>query len=282
MSYVILNGKLVARDKAHISILDRGFRYGDGVFETIRIHNGVPYRFSWHLQRLAAGLAAIRLKYKVAGLQPDCANLIKRNKCKDGLLRIQVTRGSGGHGYLPAKAAPTCVIETLPLTPAPKKPVSLWLSGYRRIPENALPVRAKLCQGLNSTLARLEAEENQCFEALQLNQQGTIAETSSAHIFWRRQNALFTPALDCGVLEGSTRNALCRLATPVHTIHAGLDDLKAADAVCITNVSWGVLPVASLAPEGASWDSAALAGQLATLLKGDMENHCRAHVKEWA
>lgn len=270
--HVILNHKFKLSNKATISARDRGFRYGDGAFETIAVHDGIPYRLNWHLKRLAQGLKAIRISYPASSLAKECRGLIKKNKMKDGLLRIQVTRGMGGRGYLPdAKAKPTCVIETLPLPKIPGKPISLWLSSYRRISGEALPVRYKLCQGLNSTLARMEAADHKCFDALLLNARGEMCETSSANIFWIKNNTLYTPSLACGAVEGATRDAIITLSPyPVKEARAGLGALKHADAVFIANAAWKILPVDTLKPRGGRWNSAAQARIFQQLLEDDI------------
>lgn len=252
---------------------DRGFRYGDGVFETVAVHGGAPFRLGWHLKRLARGLDAVRIAFSVHGLEKECAALIAANKTKDGLLRIQVTRGAGGRGTLPdKKTKPTCVIETLPLPEIPKKPVTLWLSSYRRIAPSALPVRYKLCQGLNATLARLEADDHGCFEALMLNARGEICETSSANIFWLKGGTLYTPSLSCGALEGSMRALVMKLSPyKVKQVRAGLKTLAAADAVFLTNAAWGAVAVAGLKPQNRRWNSAGTVKTLNALIKRNRE-----------
>ncbi|MGE3713895.1 MAG: aminotransferase class IV [Alphaproteobacteria bacterium] len=274
MPDIMLNGQLVAGHEACIPVSDRGFRFGDGVFETIRMENGKAWRWDWHMQRLAGGLAAIRIDYDTQTLAAQCARLLARNNHTHGLLRIQITRGSSGHGYLPAHGKPTCVIETLPLAPVPDAPVSLWLSTYRRISRRSLPVQSKLCQGLNSTLARLEAHEHQCFEALQLNTKGIVCEASSSNILWSIMGTLFTPALDAGVLDGTTIHAIGE-NTAIQPILASLKDMEKADAVCIANVAWGALPVNSLLPNALQWDSAALARKLNELLSADQQKNSK-------
>lgn len=276
MSHAIINGKTVPAAKARIPVQDRGFRYGDGVFETVAVHHDAPYRLDWHLKRLARGLAAVRISFATDTLEKQCRALIKKNHLREGLLRIQVTRGSGGHGYLPAKETkPLYVIETLPPPDIPKKPVTLWLSSYRRISPDALPVRYKLCQGLNQTLARLEAKENGCFEALMLNARGEICEAASANIFWVKNNTLYTPSLACGAMEGSMRAAIMKLSPcPVRQVRATLKILAKAEAVFLTNAAWKVLPVAGLEPAGLRWDSGRQAALFGRLIKADIENRC--------
>ncbi len=282
MHYCYLNHKIIPASEALVPVSDRGFRFGDGVFETIRVHAGVAYRFEWHMARLAEGLQAIHIAADIGTLQKECSELLIKNACKEGLLRIQITRGTSGSGYLPAESAPTCLIETLPFTPTPNEPAALYLSTYRRIPATCLPVSSKLAQGMNSTLARMEAQENGCFEALQLNTQGIIAEGSSSNIFWRKNTTLYTPALDCGVLNGAMRAVILSLyPDTIHEIHADSDVLAGADAVCVVNSAWLALPVSTLSPKGYSWESKALAEELNTIILKDIESYTASHAKLW-
>ncbi|MFO0388397.1 MAG: aminotransferase class IV [Alphaproteobacteria bacterium] len=282
MQHIYLNHKLIPAQEALIPVTDRGFRFGDGVFETIRVHEGVPYRFEWHMARLCTGLAAISIDFDTKSLRIECADIVRKNQCSDGLLRIQITRGTSGSGYLPAKAPATCVIETLPLTPAPSESISLYLSTYRRTPAACLPVHAKLAQGINSTLARMEAETHSCFEALQLNIQGIIAECSSSNIFWRKNNTLYTPALDCGILNGAIRAAIFFLyPQKIYEAHEVIEAVASADAVCITNSSWLALPVKHLSPNNFMWESTQMAEEFNHLLMNDMRAYTKANRQHW-
>lgn len=273
MDYAIINGKPMPAKDAMVSVADRGFRYGDGVFETIAVHRGKPYQLDWHIGRLTRGLAAIKIKNADSeSLKQQCQKLLQLNKVDDGLLRIQITRGVGGRGYLPDKdAKPTVVIETTLIPHIPHAPVTLFVSSYEKISSRALPVTSKIAQGINSTLARLEAEEHACADALLLNRSGHICETSGANIFWLKDNVLYTPALSCGVLEGSIRAAIIRLSPhPVHEVSAPLDALIQAQAVFITNAAYKALPINWLKPNGMAWDSMALAQKMHDLIMNDM------------
>jgi aminodeoxychorismate lyase len=269
--YVILNHTLVQAEKALIPVSDRGFRYGDGIFETIAVQDGAPYRFDWHLSRLKKGLEAIRIPLSVDFLREECPILLEANQVKNGMLRIQITRGAGGRGYLPnIDATPTCVVETLPLADIPSAPVSLLASTYAKISSSALPVY-KHCNGLNYTLARMEAAHNGCFDALMLGENGYISETTSANIFWVKNKKLFTPGLECGVLSGSIRAALLDISPyPVKEVRATVATLADADAVFLTNVAWKVVPVAELKPLGLRWSSESTAQFFLAVVHQDM------------
>lgn len=273
MDYVIFNRQLTNRDEVRISPQDRGFRYGDGIFDTLIVRNGKLYQLNWHIERIARSLKAIRLAFDTRGLPGLFQELLTANNFTNGLLRIQITRGVGGRGYLPDEiSTPTLLIETMTAPATDHKPVSLWQSGYRKISQNALPVRFKLCQGLNSTLARMEASENNCFDALMLNEKNHICETSSANIFWLKNGELYTPSLVCGVMEGSIRSAIIRLwQGKLYEVASGLESLKTAEAVFITNVAWKIIGVSQLKPANIQWESEQLTSQISDLLENNIK-----------
>ena len=286
MTYCIVNGQLVPADNATISVEDRGFRYGDGLFETIAVHAGVPYQFDWHMERLSDGLTAIKIPFDVGKLKEFCCELLTNNQLQNGILRIQITRGIGSKGYLPdpthPKAGASFIIETSPLPAIAKQPIALWQSDYQKISAKSLPVQYKICQGLQSTLARLEATENDCADALLCNEHGHICETSSGNIFWLKDGILHTPSLDCGVLSGSTRAAVLRL-TPYPAIECKItvDAMVQAEAVFITNAVWPILAVGVLMPRNHQWNSAKIVEQFHLLLTEDRILYSRKHHKLW-
>lgn len=248
-----LNGRLVRADRAAIALADRGFRFGDGAFETIRFERGIPYQWELHIARLNAGLAALRITPPDIHWPHYAALVIKRNKVSEGFLRISVSRGVGSRGYLPHPPGmpATWGIEYLLPVDAPNAPYHLWLSTIAKIPPQCLPTQHKISQGLNSTLASMEACENQCDEALQLTTDGLISETASANIFWIANNACYTPDLATGCLAGTTRDAVLRLSPiAIHHVSAGLSTLEKAEAAFITNTRLGVWSVASIEPAG--------------------------------
>jgi aminodeoxychorismate lyase len=277
MNYIIFNKELVKENEVKISPQDRGFRYGDGIFDTLIVNNGKLYQLNWHLDRMSRSLKSIHIEFDLSVLPALFQKLLTANNFTDGLLRIQITRGIGGRGYLPnEKTSPTLIIETLPAPQIEQQPISLWQSSYQKISSSALPVQFKLCQGLNSTLARIEGANNNCFDALMINEKNQICETSSANIFWFKNGELYTPSLSCGVLEGSIRAAVIRLwQGKMHEVMAGIEVLKEADAVFITNVAWKILAVSAINPISLQWknisENAELINEISTLLKKDIK-----------
>jgi len=270
-----VNNQWVLRHEASISIDDRGFRFGDGLFETIRICHGKPYQLTKHLERLKQGLTALCINYDVQPLTAAIAELIERNNLEEGIVRIIITRGKGGHGYLPDPGAtPTAVIMTNTPPTLPAKPISLWSSSYQKLSPQQQPTHCKTLQGLTSTLARLEAQENQCQEALLCNHKHYIAECTSNNIFWIKDKQLYTPSLNTNIIGGTVRDALLRLSPyPVHEGLYPLKTLKNADAVFTTNCIALCAPVAKLEPLGWEWSSKTYTDELNQLLKNDMESY---------
>lgn len=283
MPFAYVKNRFVEADVALVSVRERAFRFGDGVFETIAVQDGVPYQWETHAQRLETGLAAIHVSCEISEIHQLSLEIIEKNCLRSGFLRLSVSRGEGSRGYLPSKDmdGPTVVIETMESRRRPDDAIDLWMSAYRRPPADVLPAGVKLMQGMNSSLARMEAREQGCFEALQLlrSEQGDLlCEGSSSNVFWLKDGVLYTPSLDCAPVAGTTRAAILRLSPwPVEEGRYPLEVLQEADAVAMTNVGWQAVAVKSLQPQGWQWQSDAFAAQLRTLLEEDMAAYVASH-----
>jgi branched-subunit amino acid aminotransferase/4-amino-4-deoxychorismate lyase len=254
-----VNGQWYAEAEASISVQDRGFRFGDGVFESILIHHGRLCWLSRHLQRLSEGLNALKIATPQENLAALAAEALRRNPLQEGVLRIAVSRGIGSRGYLPMNlSSPSVVIETLWMPPLVNRSIRLWLSSYRRISPSQLPTAHKIAQGVNSTLARLEAAENSCDEALMLSAEGSLSEAASACLFWS-DNAgnIYTPSLPCGALAGIGR-ALLLENLPVTEGEYPLEALREASGVILVSAVTGIRNVVKLQPQGWEWQDTTL------------------------
>ncbi|MFT6332566.1 MAG: aminodeoxychorismate lyase [Lentimonas sp.] len=275
MKYVILNHKLIESGKAGISPADRGFRFGDGIFETCLIANGVIYNWSAHFARLEAGLKAIKIPFISRKLLTCCEELIKNNNVKNGILRIAISRGVGSLGYLPKQnIKPTLLIETLKKPPKTKSLIKLMISSYQKPSLNSLPVNYKLANGLNSTLTRIEAVEKGFFDGITLNDKNQVCETSSANIFWVKDDVVFTPHLDCGCLNGTIRSKI--IESPmieVRLVKAVFEDLLDADEVFLTNVALPILNVDAI--EQVKFTDKKYGKIFADLLKKEIKRICQ-------
>lgn len=277
--YVNLNGRLVRYVHAKIPVDDRGFRFGDAVFETIRLIDGVCYQWELHEQRLLRGLKALRISLPEIDLPKQIKRLIKKNDHYDGFIRLSISRGVGSRGYLPIAAiTPTIVIETIAPTIHEAPAAQLWLSQWQKPSAQSYPTQYKTAQGLNSTLALLEAHEHQCDEALILTAQGELCETASGNLFWVKGQTLYTPSLETGCLNGTTRDVISRISPyPIKHVHAPLSTLSQVDAVFTTNCNWGVRPVKSLSPNGLAWPTPSIITTLQDRYASDVKRYVSDH-----
>src|ERR1700722_5524143 len=195
---VFLNGKFVPEKKAVVSVFDRGFLYGDGLFETIRVFNGRPFLWSPHWERFQQGakFLKITLPFSSPVLLAAANALIAKNKLPDALLRIALSRGIGAPGYLPHQARkPTLVMS---LCPAPKisrtilTQRKLVISSFRLMSGDSLAYY-KTANKLPQVLARAEAAALGAGEALLVNTSGYVVEGTSSNLFWVKRDVISTP-----------------------------------------------------------------------------------------
>lgn len=279
MKYAFVNGEMTESARASISIEDRGLRFGDGVFETIRLHRGVPYLWDYHIERLNEGLRTLYIPEPVWPLKKACLSLLAHNDTEEGTLRIAITRGIGSRGYLPTGNQSSLIIELLPSAEAQSHP-RLWLSSHRRMSPSALPTHLKLSQGLNSTLALLEAERQGYDNALLLSQEGHISECANANIFWLKNGKIHTPALTTGCIAGVTRRRLMEL-TPIIETEATFAELLQAESIAISNARLGLQQVAHIASAESELALNGLLGTLSELLTADCARYTDTHHEAW-
>lgn len=250
-----LNGKFVFDDQAMVSVSDRGFLYGDGLFETIRVTNGRPIRWNQHMERLqhGAGLLRLSIPYSVDALREFADELIRKNETPEAVLRLTVTRGIGPRGYsIKQGGRPTVVMNIHPAPVIdPGKPPR-WRLATAPVPvQGGDPLAAlKSCNKLPQILARAEAEAQGAEEALMLNADGFVAEGASSNIFWIEKEIVCTPPLTDGVLPGVTRAAVLevcwKLGVSTRERSIRPEVLRAADGVFLTLSTFGIVEVTAL------------------------------------
>lgn len=247
--YVYYNGVICLKSAVRIHPDDRGFLLGDGAFETLRVFAGTPYLLNEHLQRLSKTLSDLQIPFDAFSLKTPIHELLEIAHADEAMLRITVTRGVGGAGYLPRlPTSPTVFITYRTLTSSEliTTPVELIISPWRKIPPECLPTEGKTLQGLNATLARMGADQPYR-EALQLSYDGHLACVSSGNLFWQVDGVLYTPPLRTGCLGGITRQRILSLNKGHgEEMLAVLSDLAQADAVFYTNSRILACPVASI------------------------------------
>jgi len=241
--FIFKNHQLIEEKQAQVSIHERGFLFGDGVFETCKISDEKIFDYKAHEDRMKAGLKALKFSAEISDLEKKSYQLIKKNKIKNGILRISISRGIGSAGYLPTYDSKALVIiETLPERKLPPK-ISLGISS-QKTPTNPL---GKTMNALPYILNKITAQEKRLFDCIMLSQKNFIAETSSANIFWVKNGEIFTPAKSCDIIAGTVRNKLLKISPiKIKEVKAKISDLKNADEIFLTNSSFLVLPVNEL------------------------------------
>jgi aminodeoxychorismate lyase len=255
MPFVIINGRLVHESQAMVSVFDRAFLYGDGLFETILVWDGRPFRWTQHWERLQRGLACLRvsLPYDQGQVLEQVTELLTANQARHAVLRLQVSRGVGQRGYTPpARSVPVFVLSTHPLEPvAPGQPMGwrLRVASTRLPPVHALS-GFKTCNKLPHISARLEAREHEADEAVVLSADGCLAEAAAGNLFWFAQGCLHTPPLSTGALPGITREVILEIAQrwkwETRETLAGPEILRQAEGVFMTTSTLGVIEAIAL------------------------------------
>jgi branched-chain amino acid aminotransferase len=261
LSWVALDGALVEREKATVSVYDRGFLYGDSVFETLRTYRGRLFRLESHVSRLARSAAIVRMRLPVEGaaLVEECQRLVdvvRRSEIDRGAappelsIRVLVSRGESELGLVPrgeARARRVTYLERLVPPPA-----SLYERGARVLlvethrPSDAAR-GAKVGNYLESLLCLMRARDAGADEALVVAGDGAVVEGATSNVFSVRDGALTTPPEDAGLLPGITRAFVLELAA-----EAGLsvaerrltaEDLMTADEAFLTSTLREIAPI---------------------------------------
>ncbi len=242
MMRVWQNGRIFMPEEAHVSIADRGLLLGDGLFETMTVHNAQVFDLDAHLERLASGLAVLGFGQAVdlPKLRSGIARYIASEAAACAVLRVTVTRGAGPRGLAPPEAPRPTIFMTLSPMPATRKaPLSLHIATGTRRNEHSALSRVKALPYLDNLLALSEARAHGADEALLLNTRGAVACATVANVFIIRDGRLETPPVSDGALPGTMRALVLSLASqaglaPVeNSLHA--KDLAEADEVLLTN-----------------------------------------------
>lgn len=254
---VYINGKLLEKEDAKISVYDHGFLYGDGVFEGMRSYGGKVFRLDKHLDRLWDSAKAIWLEIPISRAEmADAVNeTLQANNIKDGYIRLVVSRGVGTLGLDPNRCSQPQVIiitDKIELYPEDfyRNGLEIVTASTVRNHPAALNPRIKSLNYLNNILAKIEGLKAGCIEALMLNHKGEVAECTGDNIFLVRDGVLQTPPLDAGILEGITRDAVIELAREagieVREMSLTRHDVYIADECFLTGSAAEVIPVVKI------------------------------------
>ena len=252
-----VDGELVSADEASVSVRDRGFQYGDAAFETMRAYGGELFAWDAHADRLAETCSVLQLDHGINDdeLRARIDETLAANELGDAYVRLSITRGVQPGKLTPAETVdPTVVIIVKPLPrggsdgqPVWDSPATLQTVKTKRVPDSAIPARAKTHNYLNGILARLELRVSDADEAIMVDTDGHVAEGATSNLFFVRDNALRTPSLDGPVLPGITRRVVLDIAEqegiPIEEGEYTPDEIRNADEVFLTNSTWEIRPV---------------------------------------
>ena len=254
---IYIDGKYYDKADAKVSVFDHGLLYGDGIFDGIRIYNGKVFKIKEHIERLYESAKAIILEIPMTKEEMKAAveDAVKVNERKDGYIRLVITRGEGSLGLDPAsckKATVIIIVSDIQLYPKEyyEKGIALVTVTSRRIPSECLDPRIKSLNYLNNIMAKLEAKQAGCLEAVMLNTQGFVAECTADNIFIVKEGRLLTPSVYHGALEGITRQTVMEIAEKIgikseETTLAPYD-LYTADECFLTGTGAEIVPVVKI------------------------------------
>jgi branched-chain amino acid aminotransferase len=254
---IFIDGRYCGQRDAKISVFDHGLLYGDGVFEGIRAYNGRVFKLKEHIDRLFCSAKSILLTMPMshAALMRAVVETCRRNKIRDGYIRLVVTRGVGTLGLNPnrCKRGSVIVIADKIQLYAPEvyqRGMEIVTVPTTRNLHNAVNPAIKSLNYLNNILAKIEANNAGCEEAVMLNAEGFVSECTGDNIFIIKEGQLFTPPLSAGALYGITRRVVMeiaeesgyRVAEPNLTRH----DLFNADECFLTGTGAEIVPIVKI------------------------------------
>lgn len=252
INYIHYNGNLLPESEFSIALTNRSFRYGDGIFESIKIINGIPLFYEDHLRRLLLGLKTLKISFPQNQI-PDFEALIFKtcqanNIHKGGIARLIVYRNEGGK-YLPTNDNANFIIET-----SASENDFIWSKENLNIgiyPEVVKPLNILSSIKSNNAqlfvLAAIFAQENKLDDALILNENHQIIEATSSNLFWIQDQTIHTPPLESGPLPGVMRKHILLLTRKIgystREICPSEEALLNADEIFLTNSISGVKAV---------------------------------------
>jgi branched-subunit amino acid aminotransferase/4-amino-4-deoxychorismate lyase len=245
---VCINGLFFDPDEAKVSATDAGFLLGDGVFESLRACDGVPYLLDRHLERLYGGAA--ELEFERMPLAETIIELVyrslQRSELGDTYVRITVTRGSGCVGLAPPPEPPTIAISVLPAPPAVEGS-GLHATLLHGCPAPHRTVKSTSWQ--HAVMARRRVQRSGADEGIYVSTDGRVLEGVTSNVFVVRDQVMVTPrTAEC--LPGITRSRLLELSREagieVHEQAVSLEELDQADEVFLTNAVQGLREVSSI------------------------------------
>jgi D-alanine transaminase len=249
LGYVILNGQILERNEAKVDIEDRGYQFGDGIYEVIRVYNGKFFTGDEHLTRLfeSAEKIGMTLPYTQEELKNLLASLVKRNNIYDGMIYLQFSRGVAArqHHYPAKDVEPAFTAYTKEL----QRPEDKLENGvHAKLVEDVRWLRCdiKSLNLLGNIMAKQEASEAGCFEAI-LHRGETVTEGSSSNMFIVKDGLIKTHPATNLILNGITRRVILEICSeqniPVQEEEFTVEELLSADEIFLASTTSEVMPI---------------------------------------
>jgi len=254
---IYIDGKYYDQKNAKISVFDHGLLYGDGIFEGIRAYNGRVFKLTEHIDRLFYSAKAILLKIPLphGEIVRAVVETCRRNKIRDGYVRLLVTRGAGTLGLNPNRCKNPSIIviaDKIQLYPAElyERGMEIVTVPTTRNLHSALNPAIKSLNYLNNILAKIEANNAGCEEAIMLNAEGFVSECTGDNIVIVKAGQILTPPLSAGALYGITRGVVIELAREEGLTVAEPNltryDLFNADECFLTGTGAELIPIVKI------------------------------------
>ncbi|MHC3438816.1 aminotransferase class IV [Natrialbaceae archaeon A-gly3] len=280
-----VDGDLVPASEATVSVDDRGFRYGDGAFETLRAYGGTVFEWEAHADRLEATCETLGLEHGLSRhhLRQRIDETLEENGLADAYVRLSITRGVQPGKLTPdPEVDPTVMIYVKPLPrgglegdPVWDGPATVETVETRRIPDEAIPATAKTHNYLNGILARNELS-TEADEALLCDLEGAVAEGATSNVWFVDDGTLHTPTTAGPVLPGITRRVVLEVAdeadVPVSEGRYDPEALSTAEEVFLTNTTWEIRPVTAV--DGVALEVGPLTERLSRAFDERVEQTC--------
>jgi branched-subunit amino acid aminotransferase/4-amino-4-deoxychorismate lyase len=248
--FVSFNQQILAASDAKISALSSAALYGSGVFTSIAVYNRKPFQWAKHWQRLTENAEKLNIRLPAELTEETVRNslseLINQNNLTDGRARITFFDEAASEIWTFETERRTSLLMTTGEFRAASNELRLALSPYRINSKSPL-AGVKSCNYLENLLALEEAKSRRFDEAIRLNERGEMASASMANLFWIKDETIFTPSLETGCLDGTTRSFVIALAKELgfeaYTTGEHFDELRLADEVFITSAGIGIAGV---------------------------------------
>lgn len=252
MQTVYLNGEFLPAEEARIPVLDRGFIFGDGVYEVIPSYSGRPFRLKQHLLRLDNSLSGIKLvnPLTIARWSALVRRIVGLHRWQDQAIYLQVTRGVAKRDHaFPSTTIPTVFMMASQLSPPDQALVSRGCACVSAIDNRWLRCDIKSTSLLGNVLMRQRAAESGCLECIMFRD-GYLSEASSSNVFVVHRGVISTPPNNHLVLPGTTNDVVMELARIAKIAltrrEISLDEVRAADEIWVTSATKEVLAVTQL------------------------------------